>query len=340
LEGFLASIRDVTERKRMENELQQSAESLSVKNVQLEAAHTELADLNQNLEQKVRERTEEVENLLTQKDEFIRQLGHDLKSPLTPLVTLLPILREDMQDPEQQEMMDAAIQNVNFMRDLVVKTLKLARLTSGKVGPITAKARMRKQLDAVLRGRKSVADRKGVKIETSVDDGIVVQLEEIDLQELFDNTITNAIKFTPEGGTVFINAVVSEPYVTVSVRDTGIGMTGEQLSQLFHEFYKADTSRHELDSSGLGLSICKRIVERAGGKIWAESEGPGKGSTFFFTLPLSRVDSGSGEGESGVKNREGAAGQSTMIEYAAEPMATEESDRSAADLSGRSKNGR
>ena len=331
---------DITERKGMEDELRQFAEALSAQNVQLDAAREELTSLNQNLEQKVKERTAEVEKLLTQKDEFIRQLGHDLKSPLTPLVALLPLMREDMQDPEQQEMMDAAIQNVYFMRDLVVKTLKLARLTSGKVGPITAKAKMRKQLDAVLRGRKSVADKKGVKIETSVDDGIVVQLEEIDLQELFDNTMTNAIKFTPEGGTVFINAAVSEPFVTVSVKDTGIGMTSEQLSHLFQEFYKADTSRHELDSSGLGLSICKRIVERAGGRIWAESEGPGKGSTICFTLPLSRVESGSGGGKSGVKDREGVAGQPTMIEYAAEPVATEESDRSAADLSGRSEGGR
>jgi len=66
---------------------------------------------------------------------------------------------------------------------------------------------------------------------------------------------------------------------------SGIGMTNEHLEHVFDEFYKADSSRHDFDSSGLGMPICKRIVERHGGKIWAESKGPGKGSTFYFTIP-------------------------------------------------------
>jgi len=123
-----------------------------------------------------------------------------------------------------------------------------------------------------------------------MDNDIVVQLEELDPQELFDNTIINAIKFTPEGGRITIEAVPSESFVTVSVKDTGIGMTPDELSHLFEEFYKADPSRHELDSSALGLSICKRIVERAGGKIWAESWGTGKGTTLFLALRLARSD--------------------------------------------------
>jgi signal transduction histidine kinase len=86
-------------------------------------------------------------------------------------------------------------------------------------------------------------------------------------------------------GTITIDAKQDKDFVTVSVKDTGIGIAKAQLSRIFDEFYKADWARHDFDSSGLGLAICKRIVERHGGKIWAESSGEGKGTTMFFTLP-------------------------------------------------------
>ena len=79
----------------------------------------------------------------------------------------------------------------------------------------------------------------------------------------------------------------------MSVKDTGIGITEDQIEHIFDEFYKADQSRHELDSSGLGLAICRRIVEKQGGQIWAESEGLGKGATFNFTLKASKKKSSS-----------------------------------------------
>jgi signal transduction histidine kinase len=86
-----------------------------------------------------------------------------------------------------------------------------------------------------------------------------------------------------------INAKQDDTSVVVSIKDTGIGMSDQQLKKIFNEFYKADSSRHDFDSSGLGLSICKRIVEKHNGKIWAESEGLGKGSTFYFTVPKSKL---------------------------------------------------
>jgi two-component system sensor histidine kinase VicK len=107
------------------------------------------------------------------------------------------------------------------------------------------------------------------------------------LTELFDNLIGNSVKYSPDGGTITIDAKQDKDFVTVSIKDTGKGMTEEQLSHMFDEFYKADEARHDFDSSGLGLPICKRIVEKQSGKIWAESQGEGKGTTMFFTLPTS-----------------------------------------------------
>jgi len=105
------------------------------------------------------------------------------------------------------------------------------------------------------------------------------------LGELLNNLITNSIKYTPDiGGKITIDAKVERDMVTVSVKDMGIGINKAELDQIFDEFFKVDVSRHDLDSSGLGLSICKRIVEIHGGKIWVESPGEGKGATFYFTL--------------------------------------------------------
>ena len=89
---------------------------------------------------------------------------------------------------------------------------------------------------------------------------------------------------------ISINANKQQDIVTISVKDNGIGMTKEQLDRIFDEFYMADESRRKKDSSGLGLPISKRIVEKHGGKIWVESPGPGKGSTFFFTLKTGKAN--------------------------------------------------
>ena len=95
---------------------------------------------------------------------------------------------------------------------------------------------------------------------------------------------------SPNGVMCHLKALERNDMIQVSIQDTGIGMTEEQIKKVFDEFYKADISTHELHSSGLGLSICKRIVEKHGGKIWVESPGPGKGSIFYFTLKKGKME--------------------------------------------------
>ena len=123
-----------------------------------------------------------------------------------------------------------------------------------------------------------------MKTLNKISEKMVIQADRIYFEELITNLLTNTIKYTPYGGTVILNAKKRKDSVTISIKDSGIGMTREQIHLMFDEFYKADESRHELNSSGLGLSICKKIVERHGGKIWAESPGLGKGTTIHFTL--------------------------------------------------------
>jgi signal transduction histidine kinase len=111
----------------------------------------------------------------------------------------------------------------------------------------------------------------------------------MEFNELVDNLLINAVKFTPGKGSIVFKAEKKKDFVKISITDSGIGLTPEQIEHVFEEFYKVDPSRHDLDSSGLGLSICKRIVEKHGGTIWVESPGLEKGSTFNFTLSLKNL---------------------------------------------------
>jgi len=125
------------------------------------------------------------------------------------------------------------------------------------------------------------------KVENGINKDIMVKADKLRLEELFDNLIGNSVKYSPNGGNITIDAKDDGKFVVVSVKDEGTGITSEQLDHIFEEFYKVDESRHDFNSSGLGLPICKRIVEKHGGKIWAESKGKGKGTTMFFTIPTS-----------------------------------------------------
>lgn len=287
------SIRDVTERKKAEEEKLRNAEKLRVMNDELQMANeelkvtqNELRILNEGLEHKVVERTSEIEKLLKHKDEFIGQLGHDLKSPLTPLVGLLPYAEQKEANPELKEILTIANRNVRYMRDLVMKTLQLERLNVPSFKLLLSDFNLFEGINKIVENKKFFYEKKRITVYNNVDKIISFKADKIQFGELIDNLFTNAVKFTPEGGTITFDAKKKESFVVVSVVDSGIGLTGEQIGHVFEEFYKVDPSRHDLESSGLGLSICKRIVEKHGGRIWAESPGPGKGSTFYFELPI------------------------------------------------------
>jgi signal transduction histidine kinase len=270
----------------MMNKQKESNEDLAAKNVELDAARAELASSNEKLEQRVKERTSEVERLLAHKDEFISQLGHDLKTPLTPLVALLPTIRNAEHDPKSRELLDVCIANVDYMKDLVTKTLQFERISSPNVKLEIRENNLREEISRIIVAKGAVLQRKNLRVENWVEEEVFAEADPFRLEELLDNLISNAIAFTPEGGAIIFDASMNGQTVTVSVKDTGVGMTQEQIGQVFNEFYKADKSRHQLNSQGLGLAICKRIVEKHGGRIWAESPGLGQGTTLLFTLKL------------------------------------------------------
>jgi signal transduction histidine kinase len=224
------------------------------------------------------------EELLKQKDLFIIRLGHDLKTPLTPLLGLLPLIRSRLEDPRQKELLDLCINSANNIHDLVAKSLQLARLTSSdEAASGHYDVCLSAAVDSVI---STLAHFIGnhLTIENSIPGDMTVRGNRPELEELFTQLINNSVKFSPPGSRVSIEADCINSVVTVVVQDNGIGLMPEELPHVFEDFYKADPSRHELGSSGLGLTICRRIVENHGGRISAGSPGKGGGTTFSFTL--------------------------------------------------------
>lgn len=269
------------------NKLSIAEIEIKKKNIELEKAHDGLKEMNKGLEKRVQERTEEITRLLSQKDEFVNQLGHDLKTPLNPLINLIPIVRDNrdnLDDKKTKEMFEVIIRNVNYMKNLVTKTLELARLNAPSTKFSTDDINLLDEIYDLMGKNKQLTDKYNVKIVNNVKGNIFVNADKLRIQELLENLIGNSIKYSPDGGTVTIDAMEEEGFCIVSVKDDGIGMSKKQISHAFEEFYKADSSRHDFDSSGLGMAICKRIAEKHGGKIWVESEGKGKGTSVFFSL--------------------------------------------------------
>jgi signal transduction histidine kinase len=238
------------------------------------------------LQQSLAEKAVELELLVKQKNDLILGLSHDLKTPLTPLMGLLPMVIREEKDPKLKEVLEISLRNVHYLRDLVSKTIDLALLDSATLGFSKEKINLVSEIDSILQHRSYVLADHHILVDNKVNDQITVIADKLKLREVLNNLVTNSIKYTPpSGGTITVEAIPEGDHVKIWVTDTGIGMTSEQLHNAFDGLYKADPARGDHASTGLGLTICKRIVEKHGGHIWAESPGPKRGTTVFFTLP-------------------------------------------------------
>jgi PAS domain S-box-containing protein len=270
--SYIGIQRDITKQKIADEEIKES--------------HRIVSSMNNELKRQVAERTKEIERLLKQKDEFINQLGHDLKNPLGPFVSLLPVLQKKEHDPKKKEILNVLHRNVGYMTNLVKKTIALAQLNSSNTSFDFEQTNLLEEILRILETNNMAFKERHIQVHTNVPKEIYVPADKLRLEELFTNLINNAVKYAKDGGgTITIDAIENNNDVTISIKDNGIGMTSDQIKHIFDEFFKADPARHDLDSSGLGLPICKRIVEKHGGMIWAESKGLGKGSTIYFILP-------------------------------------------------------
>lgn len=257
----------------------------------LNQTENKLNELNRNLEQRVIERTVEINRLLRNKSKFIDNLSHDLSTPITPLISLLPIIKEEITKPKTKELVDICIRNVEYIKRVINNSRELADITATDL--IFKKENLYEIINELKKKYDVVFKSYNTKVQNNIRQDLIVKTDKNRLLQLFDHVTSNAINSMPEGGTLTFETKNvkkdSGVFIQVSIKDTGVGLTREQTDRLFDEFYKTDDTRHKLDSTGLGLSICKQIVEKHGGKIWADSHGKGTGTTIYFTIPSKDV---------------------------------------------------
>ena len=273
-------------------ELEEKSEMIKKLEQKLEDTEKKLNELNKNLEQKVIDRTIEVNKLLIHKSKFIDNLSHDLGTPLTPLITLLPLIKEEVKDVKIKEMVETCIRNVEYIKLVVNNTKELADLSS--INLLLKKENLFDIVNELHKKYEIVFKSCNINVQNNIDKNVYVKTEKNRLIQVFDHVISNAINsMINVGGTLTFESkpVIKElePFILISVKDTGVGLTEEQVTKIFDDFYKTDESRHKLDSTGLGLTICKSIIEKHNGKIWADSHGKGKGATIYFTIPSSEI---------------------------------------------------
>ena len=260
--GVFAAARDITEKKITEAELEK---------------------YRLHLEDLVKQRTTELARSNKDLEQFAYVASHDLQEPLRAVsgfVSLLQHSLENALDEKTREYMDFTVDGVARMQSLINGLLEYSRLdTRGKPPEKTDSG---KSLNEALLDLQASIKESGVKITS--DNLPTVNIDPVQLKQLFQNLISNAIKFRGEKPPkIHINADRKNSAWRFAVKDNGIGIEPEYYERIFMIFQRLHT-RKKYPGTGIGLPLCKKIVERHGGNIWVEST-PGHGSTFYFTIP-------------------------------------------------------
>jgi len=227
-----------------------------------------------------------IRRLETVRQDFVSNVSHELRTPLAALKALVDSLRDGaLEDPPAaRRFLDRMDAEMDALTQVVQELLELSRIESSQVplrlAPTPAAEAVRPAVERLL----PQAERAGLRVSVEIPADLPPVLADAErVHQVVTNLVHNAIKFTPVGGKVDVSARLEGDQVVVAVRDTGVGISAQDLSRIFERFYKADRARSGA-GTGLGLAIAKHIVQAHGGRIWAEST-EGKGSTFFFSLP-------------------------------------------------------
>jgi signal transduction histidine kinase len=229
------------------------------------------------------------------KTQFLANISHDLRTPLTAVITHAEILRDGILGPLSQRQLDSVTGIINGGRQLLEQVSEILNYARAAANQLTITPTVFQIGDVLEQARalnEAVAARKGLELGTRVPSGLPpVYADREKIAHVVGNLLGNALNFTPEGGRVWLAAHAPHQIdpvgqLVVEVGDTGIGIAPEHHDLIFLEFAQVDASasrRHH--GTGLGLTIARKLVEMHGGRIWVESS-LGLGSRFFFTLPL------------------------------------------------------
>ena len=222
---------------------------------------------------------QELSGTETLRTDFIANVSHELKTPLAVMDNYAAMLQHPgISEEEKKEYAKSISEAARRLAQLITNILKLNKLENQQIFPQTGEFDLGEQLCGCLLQFEDAWERKNLNIETDIDDDIRIHSDAELLSLVWNNLISNAVKFTPEGGTIGVRLKAENGYVVVAVSDTGCGITPEVGQHIFEKFYQGDTS-HATQGNGLGLALVKRVVDILNGEINVQSV-YGQGSTF------------------------------------------------------------
>lgn len=248
----------------------------------------ELTAINAELES----RNREVQRATRLKSEFLARMSHELRTPLNAIMGFSELLAEEAEGP-----LSAAYKTfVRHIRNgadhllaLINDVLDLSKIEAGRIELSPEEFRAADAFEEVLPVIRPLADVKRIRIDSQLDDKAILLADRTRFKQILYNLLSNSVKFTPEGGRVWIEAFPGDGRLSLTVGDTGVGIPLPEQQAIFEEFYQVGTTTKGVkEGTGLGLAITKRLVELHGGKIEVVSE-LGQGSRFTFTLPAAKV---------------------------------------------------
>jgi two-component system, sensor histidine kinase and response regulator len=265
-------------------------------------AYHQLEQFTQTLEQRVRERTEELQSANVRlreldrlKSAFVSIVSHELRTPITSIKgyveNMLDGLAGSLTD-KQLHYLTRVRYNTDRLTRMINDLLDLSRIEAGRLELRLEAVALPVKVHNVVEGVQRVAGEKGLTVRQELQAGLpLVRGDRDKLYQILTNLIQNAIQFTPKGGEVVVRCEVRDPdYIQVCVADTGCGIPPHELDKIFDRFFRGETVSTEARGAGLGLAITKSLVELHGGRIWVEST-VGEGSQFYFTLPIAPTQS-------------------------------------------------
>ena len=282
----------------------------------------------EHLEELVRERTKDLESARDAaeagnraKTEFIANMGHEIRTPLNSIIGFSEVLRDELLgelNEKQKEYVNNILNSGRSLNDLILNILDFAAADSGRMELQVSRFIVRDIIDSSLAMMKEDFSKRHLSLAVETGNDIEIEADSIKFKWILLHLLNNAVKFTPEGGAVRVSARLSAEcgmrsaelkeakhselhtpnstlhgnFIEVSVTDTGIGISSEDLPRLFKEFSQLETPlTKKYKGTGLGLALTKKLVELHGGKIWVDSE-LGKGSRFVFRIPVRQKGEG------------------------------------------------